>query len=142
MIFVDTSAIYAWADTADANHQTAVRRLQALLDRDEPLLTHNYVLVESMALLQARLGLAAALKLSKDAGTFAIEWVDERLHDAGVRALEHSRKRGVSLVDEISFLVMRRRQVTTAFAFDADFVTAGFDVFDERRYADWQMTTK
>jgi predicted nucleic acid-binding protein len=80
MIFLDTSAIYAWADAADPNHPIAVRRLRLILEAGEGLLTHNYVLVESMALLQARLGLAADIKLAKDATTFVIEWVDEDLH--------------------------------------------------------------
>jgi predicted nucleic acid-binding protein len=124
--FLDTSAIYAWADTADPNHRAAVRLLQTILDSREDLLTHNYVLVESIALLQARLGLAAAIKLAKDSTAFVIEWVDDELHAQGVRELERSRKRHVSLVDHISFLVMKRRQVTTAFAFDPDFDAAGF----------------
>ena len=126
MTFVDTSAIYAWADAGDSNHRTAVRRLQALLDGRDELLTHNYVLVESFALLQARLGIAAALKLAQDSAAFEIDWVDETLHAAGLRALEQGHKRGVSLVDHVSFLVMRRRNVSTAFAFDPDFVSAGF----------------
>jgi uncharacterized protein len=130
MIFLDTSAIYAWADAGDINHQRAVQRLQLILDAKERLLTHNYVLVESLALLQARLGLTAALKLSKDSHAFVVEWVDEELHDAAVRELERSRKRDISLVDQVSFLVMRRRQVSTAFAFDPDFASAGFRVFD------------
>ncbi len=130
MIFLDTSAIYAWADAADPNHHTSVRRLQAILERGEELLTHNYVLVEAIALLQARLGLAAATKLSKDSTAFVIEWVDDDLHASGIRALERSTKRHVSLVDHISFLVMRRRDVATAFAFDPDFTAAGFRLFE------------
>ncbi len=130
MIFLDTSAIYAWADTADPNHRTAVRRLQAILESGEDLLTHNYVLVESIALLQARLGLAAASKLAKDSTTFVIEWVDGDLHASGIRELERSKKRHVSLVDHISFLVMRRRHVATAFAFDPDFTSAEFQLFE------------
>lgn len=130
MIFLDTSAIYAWADAADPNHQGAVRRLQAVLDAGEELLTHNYVLVESVALLQARLGVAAGLKLAKDSTAFVIEWVDDDLHASGIRELERSKKRHVSLVDCISFLVMRRRGVTVAFAFDPDFNSAGFELFD------------
>ena len=126
MIFVDTSAIYAWADAGDANHKTAIRRLQTILDDGEDLLTHNYVLVESMALLQARLGIGAAKRLARDAHAFVIEWVDEDLHASGTRELERSQKPQVSLVDHISFLVMARRRVTTAFAFDADFTAAGF----------------
>jgi predicted nucleic acid-binding protein len=126
MTFVDTSAIYAWADISDRNHSAAVRHLDTVLQAGEDLLTHNYVLVEAMALLQARLGLAAANKLARDSAAFDIEWVDEALHNEGVRELERSRKRGVSLVDHISFLVMRRRGLTTAFAFDPGFAAAGF----------------
>lgn len=126
MIFVDTSAIYAWADAADPNHSAAVRRLQAILQRGDELLTHNYVLVESIALLQARLGLAAAAKLASDAPAFVIEWVDDELHASGIHELQRSSKRQVSLVDHISFLVMTRRRVPTAFAFDPDFISAGF----------------
>jgi predicted nucleic acid-binding protein len=33
-------------------------------------------------------------------------------------------------VDQISFLVMRHRRVVTAFAFDPDFVSAGFRLFE------------
>ena len=130
MIFLDTSAIYAWADAADPNHRVSIRRLQAILDSREELLTHNYVLVESTALLQARLGLSAVARLTKDTTAFVIEWVDDDLHASGLRELERSKKRHVSLVNHISFLVMKRRGVATAFAFDPDFVSAGFQLVD------------
>jgi predicted nucleic acid-binding protein len=130
VIFLDTSAIYAWADTADLNHASAVRRLQAILDAGEELLTHNYVLVEATALLQVRLGLAAATKLARDSRLFIVEWVDADLHASGIRELERSKRRAVSLVDHISFLVMKRRRVTRAFAFDPDFTAAGFQLVD------------
>lgn len=130
MIFLDTSAIYAWADAADPNHRAAVRRLAAILERGEELLTHNYVLLEAIALLHARLGVAAASKLAKDSALFAVEWVDEDLHAAGVGELERSKRRHVSLVDHISFLVMGRHDVGTAFAFDPDFTAAGFRLFE------------
>ena len=129
MIFLDTSAIYAWADANDSNHRAAVRRLQAILEGGDALLTHNYVVLESVSLLQARLGIKAATKLAKDSAAFVIEWVDEDLHADGIRELEQSGKRRLSLVDHISFLVMKRRQVTTAFAFDPDFEAAGFQLF-------------
>ena len=133
MIFLDTSAIYAWADMADPNHDAAVRRLEVILERGEELLTHNYVLVESTALLQARLGVAASVKLARDSATFVIDWVDDDLHASGIRELERSRRRHVSLVDHISFLVMRRRRLARAFAFDPDFVSAGFQIFEGQR---------
>src|SRR5206468_12227457 len=53
----------------------------------EDLVTHNYVFVESVALLQARLGVDAAIKLARDSTTFIIDWVDEEMHASGIRAL-------------------------------------------------------
>src|SRR5262245_43886076 len=103
MIFLDTSAIYAWVDSNDPNHVTAVERLQAILNIGEELLTHNYVLMESLALVQARIGVAAAVKLAKDSELFVIHWVDKDLHDSGIGRLRASKKRLLSLVDHISF---------------------------------------
>jgi len=56
-----------------------------------------------------------------------VVWVDEALHGAGVTALLAAARRGISLVDWISFEVMRRESVEVAFAFDRDFITAGFE---------------
>ena len=118
MIFLDTSAIYAWADAADPNHPTSVRRLQAILERGEELLTHNYVLVESLALLQSRLGVRAAVKLAQDAPSFVVEWVDDELHASGVRELERSKansklgsKGSAALEKELHALRREREEV-------------------------------
>ena len=72
------------------------------------------------------LGVAAAGKLTRDAAAFTVEWIDSDLHALGMQALERARKRHLSLVDHVSFLVMRRHRIETAFAFDPDFVSAGF----------------
>jgi predicted nucleic acid-binding protein len=48
---------------------------------------------------------------------------------SGIRQWKGSKKRRVSLVDHISFLVMRRHHLVTAFAFDLDFTAAGFRLF-------------
>ena len=64
VVFLDTSAIYALANAADANHQRAVQCLRAAMDAGEDLLVHNYILVESSALLHRRLGWAAVSRFS------------------------------------------------------------------------------
>lgn len=66
MIFLDTSAIYALADVADPNHKRAKTNFQQALQSDEELLVHNYILVESTALLQNRLGLEQARRFVQD----------------------------------------------------------------------------
>ena len=60
MIFVDTSALYSLLDRNDANHTAASELWRHLLADDEHLVTSNYVLVETAALVQGRLGMAAA----------------------------------------------------------------------------------
>jgi hypothetical protein len=52
-------------------------------------------------------------------------WVDRGVHDEAVRAVA-GRGRNTSLVDEVSFEVMRQLAIDTALAFDADFKRRGF----------------
>ena len=129
MIFIDTSAVFALASARDLNHRGARRRYDALLHTRRQLLTHSYVLSESMALLHRRLGPGPALAFASEARAFEVEWVDESLHNSAVAALRGA-PRTVSLVDQVSFLVMRRRRVDEAFAFDRHFAAAGFRLYD------------
>lgn len=130
MTFVDTSAIYAMADWADPQHERAKNRFRALLDAGEGILTHNYVLVESMALIQHRLGVTAALKFARESAAFEIEWVDQTIHDEAVGRLASSKRRHTSLVDQVSFVVMRARGIEMGLAFDRDFVEQGFRLYE------------
>lgn len=129
MIFLDTSAIYALADKADPNHITAYKKFDLASKSGERFLLHNYVLVESAALLHARLGLQSALLFLDDVHAFEVEWVDLELHEEAVKELKRIGKRGVSLVDCTSFIVMRRRGIDKAFAFDPDFRDRGFTIY-------------
>jgi predicted nucleic acid-binding protein len=51
-IFIDTSAIYALLDRDDIEHKKAKKIWIDLLHSENILLTSNYVLVESFALIQ------------------------------------------------------------------------------------------
>jgi len=125
-VFVDTSALYAVLDRDDANHRDAAVAFPDLLGHDR-LLTHSYVAVEASALVQRRLGIEAVRALHDDVlPALELTWVDEPLHRAGVAAMLAGGKRDVSLVDWTSFELMRRRGVSTAFAFDDDFTRQGF----------------
>ena len=67
MIFLDTSGIFALADSDDAMHHDANRMIAVAKDAGEQIMTHSYVLVESAALLQNRLGLKIALTFLEEA---------------------------------------------------------------------------
>ncbi|MBI2840948.1 MAG: PIN domain-containing protein [Acidobacteria bacterium] len=128
MIFIDTSAIYALADRADVNHSSAVRALKHAVIGGEQLLTHNYVVLESLALLHRRLGFQVVHKFLNDTEKFQIRWIDQALHSDAVRRFSE-KKGSVSVVDEVSFLVMEELRIGEAFAFDADFEKRGFRLY-------------
>ena len=129
MIFLDTSAIYALASVNDPNHKAARSRFAAVLAEGEPIVTHNYILVESLALLQHRLGLKPAVAFERESHRFSIQWITPEIH---AEALERwaAGKREISFVDQVSFLLMERLRIGRAFAFDDDFEAAGFEIVE------------
>ncbi len=129
MIFLDTSGVYAVLDRDDENHTRAAHTWRRLLEDNEPLLTSNYVVVESFALVQSRLGMPALRVLADDLmAVIAVEWVGEEEHRAAVQAVLSADRRNLSLVDCISFQIMRRLGVNSAFVFDRHFEEQGFRV--------------
>ncbi len=126
-VFVDTSAIFALLDNDDQYHQTSQEGWLTLVDRSEALVTSNYVLVETIALVTRRLGFQAVRDFQTDfAPVLRVYWVDELLHERAIAALLTAGDRSLSLVACVSFELMRRFSTDTAFAFDAHFVQQGF----------------
>jgi predicted nucleic acid-binding protein len=126
-VFLDTSGLYAVFDRADANHARAKAAWVGWLSESAVLLTNNYVLVETTALLQHRIGVAAVRALHEDVmPLLQVEWVSEEQHRSGVEAVLAASRKKLSLVDCVSFQTMRSRGVRTAFSFDAHFREQGF----------------
>jgi predicted nucleic acid-binding protein len=93
------------------------------------LICNNYVLVETIAVLQNRLGMDAMMVFQNDVRPIlTILWVDENLHQRAVSALLAAQRRRLSLVDCASFESMRQAGIRQAFAFDVDFEEQGFEV--------------
>lgn len=123
--FADTSALYALLDRDDESHERAAMAFAA--HRGQDLVTHNYVVVETLALAQSRLGTGATRQfLDGLMGTVEVEWVTADLHDTAIAALLAAGSRQVSLVDRVSFAFMRERGLDRAFAFDRHFRREGF----------------
>ena len=128
-IFVDTSAMYAVLDADDAGHNSARVAWNEILASDILLVTSNYILVETCALLQNRIGIEAVRVFQEDiAPLFDIRWIDAPLHHAAASALLVAGRERLSLVDCASFEVMRRSGVRTAFSLDRHFVEQGFEI--------------
>ena len=128
-VFIDTSALYAVLDRDDEHHPAASTIWRRLLEGSESLVTTNYVLVESYALVQSRLGMPALRTLRNDVlPVVDIHWITADDHHRAVDALIVADRRGLSLVDCSSFVAMRGLAVRRAFAFDDDFLQQGFEV--------------
>jgi predicted nucleic acid-binding protein len=126
-VYIDTSAFYALLDRDDANHQRAKDVWANLLKNENTLITSNYVLVETFALIQHRLGIEAVRGFQNDILPLVnIEFVAAELHRSGVSALLSASRRNLSLVDCVSFEMMRTLEIRTAFAFDPHFKEQGF----------------
>lgn len=128
-VFIDTSALYAILDRDDGLHTGARDAWASLLTDEEPIVTSNYVLVESCALVQHRLGMDALRTLADDLlPVITARWVSDDDHRAAMGAVLAAGRRDLSLVDCASFQVMRRLNLRRVFAFDRHFQEQGFEV--------------
>lgn len=132
-LFVDTSAIYAILDRDDSNHENAKKVWFDLLRNEAILVTTNYILVETFALVQRRLGIPALRAFCSDLlPVFHQEWVSQDDHREALAAVLVTGRRDLSFVDSISFQSMRRLGLQNAFTFDAHFGEHGFDVIPKK----------
>ena len=126
-VFVDTSAFFALLDSSDINHRRALQLFQGLLDSDAFLVTTNYILVESLALVQNRLGVEAVRALLDDMlPVVTVHWVTPETHALALSAMLAARRRRLSLVDCVSFEIMRTSGCQKAFTFDSHFREQGY----------------
>lgn len=128
-VFVDTSAIYAGIAVNDEFHERAVDTWERLLDREEDLVTHSLIEVESAVLVQRRIGLEAVAALA-DLLLPRIKVIEigRDARRAALAAVAARDSREISLVDRVSFDLMNRLGLREAFAFDRHFADAGFDL--------------
>ena len=128
-VFVDTSAFLAVLAADDEYHTMAAAIWRRLIRDEEPLVTNNYVLIETLALLQHRVGLHAVRAFqSKVMPSLIVRWVDETLHQQALTSILSANRRDLSLVDCASFQTMRLDGINRAFTFDQHFTEQGFQL--------------
>ena len=87
-VFADTSGLYALLIESEEGHADVVRAFRDALTGDRPLWTASYVLVETIALLQSRVGLEPARDFDEHVlPMLSVEWVSEALHRRGAKAM-------------------------------------------------------
>ena len=130
MIFVDTSAWYAFEVEDDVNHEAACKFLSNIAHGKHGVsITTDYVLDEALTLLRSRRDLASAnafidkIRKSKSIRVF---WIDEGLFEKALVIFQKSDHKTWSFTDCTSFALMRELSVSDAFTFDRHFSEAGF----------------
>jgi predicted nucleic acid-binding protein len=127
-IFIDTSAFLAVLNANDEEHHRAEILWEQLLLGREELICNNYVVLETFTLLQRRYGLKIAQEFHENIlPILNVEWVTELDHHKGISTVLAFSRRKLSLVDCVSFEIMRRLGINRVFCFDTHFAAQGFE---------------
>jgi len=125
-VFVDTSGFYAALDERDPFYAEARRLFERAEDEHWQVVTTNYVVHETWALVQSRLGWNAVeewpdilLPLCE------VEFVSQALHEAAAARCQRDRLRELSLTDCTSFELMKQLGLADAIAHDKHFDREG-----------------
>jgi predicted nucleic acid-binding protein len=129
MIFVDTGAWVARFSRRDQYHARAAATWAKLKASNERIVTSDSVFVETVSLLGRKVTPLAAV----EAGRFLHGWnkltILRTTKDDEAAALNLLAKfvdQSIGFVDCLSFALMRRHRIPTAFSFDRHFESAGF----------------
>ena len=131
-LFVDTSAWFAAADSADRNHT----RAKEILAKSEALVTTDHVLAETWILLRYRIGRQAAESFwdGLRAGVAQIEPVGTADLETAYEIGRGFPDQDFSIVDRTSFAVMQRLGIERAASFDDDFAVFRYGRYRERAF--------
>ena len=133
-VFADTSGLYGLLVGSEEGHTDLVHAFRDVLTGNRPLWTTSYVLIETIALLQNRVGLEPVRDFDEHVlPLLSVEWVSEDLHRRGARRLSMENRRRLSLVDCVSFEFMRQQGISDVLALDRHFEEAGYRLLSEGR---------
>ncbi|MCL6087858.1 MAG: PIN domain-containing protein [Actinobacteria bacterium] len=121
-IFIDTSAFIALINLSDEFHSIASDLFTKATEDDEKFFTSNYVILETIFLLQREIGLSAVNDFKKSMlPIINIIWVDEKIHNDCLNNLIAAEKRKISLTDYSSFYILDNYKIDMVFTFDKHF---------------------
>lgn len=104
IVFVDTSGLFAFLVQDDEMHERAKAVFSHLAHRKTRLLTSSYVLLETISLLQRRVGLDSVKDFNETVfPLLEVIWVGETWHNRALERLMAESKRQLSITDCLSF---------------------------------------
>ncbi len=127
-VFIDSSAFFAYLNQQDDHYGEASLLIAKIAEDNVPLITTNFVVAETHALILSRLSQRAATEFLRDLGETNLPVLRAQANDeerARAIIFQYDDKR-FSLTDAISFAVMERLGLDVAFTFDRNFSQYGF----------------
>ncbi|MCD6224555.1 MAG: PIN domain-containing protein [Deltaproteobacteria bacterium] len=128
-IFTDTSGLFALLVKNDYMYVRARENFNYFVGQNVQLVTSSFVLVETTALLQRRIGMAPVHDFNaKILPLLEVIWTDDKWYTRAMQRLLAQNNKNVSLVDCLSFEIMDSLEIKCAFAFDKHFEENGFSL--------------
>lgn len=128
-IFIDTSGFIALASRKDKNHARAKGFLKTSIEEGHRFVTGKNALVEYVDGLTKRATKKEAIKQLDSILSSRFVLVEEVREEDWSLGLEYFRRyydKAIDLTDSLSFAIMERLKIDSAFTFDRDFEVHGF----------------
>ncbi len=131
-IFLDTSGLIALSDENDRNHNRAKTYLKELVQKGARFVIGKNILAEYIDGVTKRIDKKKAIEELDNilnSKLLVVEPVSEADWDKAITYFRKYNDQRIDLTDCLSFAIMERLDLKTAFTFDDDFKTHGFAVF-------------
>lgn len=130
-IFIDTSGLIALSDEKDRNHIRAKAYLNEQLQKGARFVLGKNILAEYIDGVTKRIGKKKGIEELDNilnSKLLVIEPVSEADWKVAIGYFRKYRDNEIDLTDCLSFSMMERLDLKTAFTFDSDFETHGFSM--------------
>lgn len=131
-LFFDTSAIFGWFSPRDGTHKRASDFMQKFREGKtdfKTLVITNAIFIECVDLTQRKLGKEEAVRLGdtlrQSKVVRVVDTTDTDKEDAW-EIMSKYKDQDSNLTDSLSFAIMRRLRMRTAFTFDEHFKIHGY----------------
>ena len=131
-LYIDTGAFFAYYNDRDKHHESARAVFRAIRTGElayDPLYTTQFVLGELATLLLHKIDHETASRALGDirtAESFNIERVSRTVFEESCAEFDQYDDHEITLVDQVTTVLARNRDVDHVFAYDSDFSTLGF----------------
>ena len=128
-VFLDTSFSIALSISKDQFHQRAVELTKQVNAAQSQIVTTQAVILEignALSKIKYRQSAVGIIEFFKNDPNVTIVSLSDKLYDEGFELFSNRPDKEWSLVDCISFVVMRERNIEAALTADEHFIQAGF----------------